>query len=153
MPVRPLRYRVSSVCQIFKARFQLGSMYSVTRKKLWWFKRCMGMGYLRIDLLFNSSSWTMENLWYSFFAGLTPRLQTFITWRCHKLDQFWWQNHDLKWILCLKKHLKLFGVPYTWRAGPQKSQLLASGTPNVYIYREPQYSARWRILKENNVLL
>ena len=48
-----------------------------------------------------------------------------------RLDQVWWQNHDLHWILHPKEHFKLFGVSYFWVAGPQDFWLLAGLTPNA----------------------
>ena len=60
-----------------------------------------------------------------------------------KLDQVWWQNHDLHWILHPKKHLKLFwGVLFMGGQAPKIPNFSVSDPERLE--RGPQYSARRR---------
>ena len=79
---------------------------------------------------------TFSTLWQMILSDLLAllilQLQMFILGDAIKLDQVWWQNHDLHWILLPKMHLKFIGVSYFWRTGPQKSWLLAGPTLTAY---------------------
>ena len=79
----------------------------------------------------------------AFLVVLTPQLQTSIPFDVIKLDQVWWQNHDLNWILHPKKHLKFFWGASFLGGGPPKIPTF-SGSDSERLERGPQCSARRR---------